>query len=111
MLIGLTHQLDKLVFDDFRTHCVNTVGEPFLAPVGQYVFAEIRKERSILPPGAKNGSPTVFLKRSQGRQTTILVIGLTQLPNKLVFFGQPQTTENLVILSGAKRSRRTFAPN
>ena len=61
MLIGFTQLPDKLVFDDFRTHCVNTVGEPFLAPVGQYVFAEIRKERSSLPPGAKNGSPTVFL--------------------------------------------------
>ena len=69
MHIGLSLQTIKLVFDEFRTHCVNTVGEPFLAPVGQYVFAEILKERSILPPGAKNGSPTVFLKHSQGRPT------------------------------------------
>ena len=30
-----------MVFDDFRTHCVNTVGEPFMAPAGQYVFAEM----------------------------------------------------------------------
>ena len=29
------------MFDDFRTHCVNTVGEPFMAPAGQYVFAEM----------------------------------------------------------------------
>ena len=41
MLIHLTLSFDKLVFDDFRTHCVNTVGEPFMAPAGQYVFAEM----------------------------------------------------------------------
>ena len=41
MLIGLTQLPDKLVFDDFRTHCDNTVGEPFMAPVTQYVFAEM----------------------------------------------------------------------
>ena len=23
------------MFDDFRTHCVNTVGEPFMAPGGE----------------------------------------------------------------------------
>ena len=57
--------IGKLVFEDFCIHFVNTVGEPFLAPVGQYVFTEIRIERSILPPGAKNGSPTVFLKHSK----------------------------------------------
>ena len=34
-------QSDQLVFDDFRTHCDNTVGEPFMAPVTQYVFAEM----------------------------------------------------------------------
>ena len=38
---GERRQRDKLVFDDFRTHCVNTVGEPFMAPVTQYVFAEM----------------------------------------------------------------------
>ena len=39
--IGMLQPHDKLVFDDFRTHCVNTVGEPFMAPAGQYVFAEM----------------------------------------------------------------------
>lgn len=32
-------QNDKLVFDDFRTHCVNTVGEALMPPVEQSVFA------------------------------------------------------------------------
>ena len=41
MLIDVTQQTDKLVFDDFRTHCVNTVGEPVMAPAGQYVFVEM----------------------------------------------------------------------
>ena len=41
MLIGLTQLPDKLVLDDFRTHCDNTVGEPFMAPVTRYVFAEM----------------------------------------------------------------------
>ena len=41
MFICFTQLPNKLGFDDFRTHCVNTVGEPFMAPAGQYVFAEM----------------------------------------------------------------------
>ena len=41
VLIGFPQPFVKLVCDDFRTHCVNTVGEPFMAPAGQYVFVEM----------------------------------------------------------------------
>ena len=40
-----------------------------------------------------------------------MLIGFTQQYDKLVFSAQPQTTENLVILSEAQRSRRILALN
>ncbi len=30
VIIGLTQQTDKVVFDDFHTHCVLTVGEALI---------------------------------------------------------------------------------
>ena len=41
-LIGNKGKERKIVVYSFQTHFVLTVGEPFMAPVEQYVFAEVR---------------------------------------------------------------------
>ncbi len=44
-----------MVFDDFRTHCVLTVGEALMPPVGQYVFAETPRKTVHFTAGS--GAP------------------------------------------------------
>ena len=39
--ILLVHMKRKIVVYSFQTHFVLTVGEPFMAPVEQYVFTEM----------------------------------------------------------------------
>ena len=65
----------------------------------------------FVPKGYTGDEPNVFV--SVNGVNYLLPRGKKRRCGKgqLVFFGQPQTTENLVILSGAKRSRRIFAPN
>ena len=43
------------------TRCVFTVGEAFMPPGYAVRFRRnVRKNRNVIPPGAKNGSPTVY---------------------------------------------------
>ena len=35
-------RMRQIIVYSFQTHFVLAVGEPFMAPVGQYVFAEVR---------------------------------------------------------------------
>ena len=56
-LIGNKGKERKIVVYSFQTHFVLVVGEPFMAPVGQYVFAEMRSKSEQCTAGSHEWLP------------------------------------------------------
>ena len=55
--ILLVHMKRKIVVYSFQTLFVLTVGEPFMAPVGQYVFAEMWSKSKKCTAGSHEWLP------------------------------------------------------
>ena len=83
MLIDVTQQTDKLVFDDFRTHCVNTVGEPFMAPGGEMYRLYEHFGENVLCHGSHEWLP--YSKNAMRTKSPNTNLSISRFPGQTVF--------------------------
>ena len=66
VFLGMGQKADELLFADPFWKCRNnTAGEPFMAPVGQYVFAEMQWITEPFTAGSHEWPPTARFRHFQ----------------------------------------------